>query len=58
MIAVIFTVLLMLIFGAIGPKGWNWIRVTAVSSLIFALWVVVTVPEHFLQEHPDFQLDP
>ncbi len=51
MMAVIFIVLLMLVLGGIGPEHWNWVKWTAVFSLVFALWVVVTVPRHFLEQH-------
>jgi len=51
MMGLIFIVLLMLISGGIGPENWNWIRWTMVISLMFALWVIITVPEHFLKEH-------
>ena len=35
----------------IGPKSWNWVKVTLFISSLFALFVVVTVPDHFLEEH-------
>jgi hypothetical protein len=37
--------------GQMGPRSWDWIRVTLLGSDIFALFVVLTVPEHFLEEH-------
>ncbi len=37
--------------GIIGEKQWDWVRVTLVVSSLFALFVVSTVPDHFLEEH-------
>ena len=39
------------IFEMIGPQEWNWIKITFMVSTLFALFVVLTVPEHFLEEH-------
>jgi len=46
-------ILLMLGFstGYIGPNEWNWIRVTLVITVGIALFIVFTVPEHFLDKH-------
>lgn len=30
---------------------WNWIRVTLLLACFFGLFVVITVPDHFLEEH-------
>ncbi len=43
--------LVLLSAGSIGPNQWNWIKVTLFSVLLFSLFVVVTVPEHFLKNH-------
>jgi hypothetical protein len=37
--------------GQIGPGYWNWLRVTLLVVSALALFIVVTVPEHFLDEH-------
>lgn len=37
--------------GEIGPADWNWIRVTLLLVSSVALFIVATVPEHFLAEH-------
>ncbi len=37
--------------GQLGPSQWNWIRVSLVLVSSVALFVVVTVPDHFLEEH-------
>ncbi len=39
------------IFRAVGPQEWNWIRVTLLVVTTAALVVVFIVPEHFLEEH-------
>jgi len=47
--------LLLLIFGLftgqLGPPVWNWIRTTIFLISIAALFIVSTVPDHFLEEH-------
>jgi hypothetical protein len=37
--------------GEVGPKQWNWIRVTLLAVSLFAIFVVATAPDHFLEEH-------
>lgn len=37
--------------GAVGPDSWNWIRFTIIVTGLIGLFIVTTVPEHFLQEH-------
>lgn len=37
--------------GELGPAQWNWIRVTLLLVTLFALFVVSTSPDHFLEEH-------
>jgi hypothetical protein len=37
--------------GILGPQRWNWIRVTMLLISAAGLFVVVTVPDHFLEEH-------
>ncbi len=39
------------LMGSIGPKTWNWVRVTLCISSLIAMFIVFTVPEHFLEEH-------
>ena len=34
-----------------GPPVWNWIRITLVIITAVALFIVSTVPDHFLEEH-------
>lgn len=48
-IFVIFAALL--IFNAAGPAEWNWKKITFAFGILFSLFVVSTVPDHFLEEH-------
>lgn len=43
--------LLALIAGQLGPPQWNWIRVSLVLVSSVALFIVSTVPDHFLEAH-------
>ena len=43
--------LIILIFGKLGPDKWNWIRITLLIISSVAIFIVVTVPDHFLEEH-------
>jgi hypothetical protein len=43
--------LLLVVSGRIGPSDWSWIRVTLLATSGVGLFVVATVPEHFLEEH-------
>ncbi len=42
---------LSLILGWVGPPAWNWIRVTILLVSVIGLFIVLTVPDHFLHEH-------
>ncbi|MCW8985637.1 MAG: putative manganese transporter [Thermoanaerobaculales bacterium] len=46
-----FLFFLAVISGTVGPAEWNWIRVTFLGVGLFSLFVVGTVPEHFIEEH-------
>jgi hypothetical protein len=37
--------------GGLGPDEWNWVRVTLLALALVALWIVLTVSEHFLEVH-------
>lgn len=43
--------LLILIFDVLGPQAWNWKKITFASGALFSLFVVSTVPDHFLEHH-------
>lgn len=51
LISMLVVFLIGLLYGTFGPQEWNWIRITLLVSAGFALFVVLTVPEHFLEEH-------
>ena len=40
-----------LLSGHFGPVSWNWMRFTLLATSSFALMIVSTVPDHFLDEH-------
>jgi hypothetical protein len=40
-----------LLSGQIGPPAWNWIKITIFLASGVALFIVSTVPDHFLEEH-------
>ena len=51
-LTVVLTVFLFaLVFGQIGPHGWSWIRITLFACSAIGLFIVITVPDHFLEEH-------
>jgi hypothetical protein len=37
--------------GLAGPPQWNWIRISLTLSGLFGVFVVSSVPDHFLSEH-------
>ena len=37
--------------GKLGPSEWNWIRMVLFTGSLITLFIIVTVPEHFLIEH-------
>jgi len=39
------------ISGSIGGVEWNWIKITFTGGALFSLFVVCTVPDHFLEQH-------
>jgi hypothetical protein len=43
--------LVALLTGMIEPHEWNWQKVSFTLGASFALFVIVTVPDHFLEEH-------
>jgi hypothetical protein len=43
--------LFLLATGMLGPPGWDWKKITFTAGALFALFVVVTVPDHFLEQH-------
>ena len=51
LIAVLSFFLILILTGLIEPEGWQWIRITLMVGNLFALFVVITVPDHFLEVH-------
>ena len=49
--AVLVAYLVALLTGQVGPKEWNWVRITVLVVSSIALLIVTTVPDHFLEEH-------
>jgi hypothetical protein len=43
--------LILLLSGDIGPDTWNWQRIIFLMVTIFELFIVLTVPDHFLRKH-------
>lgn len=48
---VLFVFLFALVFGQLGPRAWTWIRITLLAASGISLFIVTTVPDHFLEEH-------
>lgn len=42
---------LALVLGWVGPSEWTWIRITILGVSAVGLFIVSTVPDHFLYEH-------
>ncbi|SHJ94346.1 Putative, 10TM heavy-metal exporter [Malonomonas rubra DSM 5091] len=40
-----------LLTGQLGPQVWNWIRITLLLTSAVGLFIVATVPDHFLERH-------
>jgi hypothetical protein len=40
-----------LLANQLGPQEWNWIKITFLIGSLVALFIVSTVPGHFLEEH-------
>jgi len=43
--------LIAIITGELGPEIWNWEKITLITVTGIGLFIVSTVPEHFLEEH-------
>lgn len=49
--AILSLIIIFLISGDIGPENWNWVKFTVLLTTGFSLFIVSTVPDHFLEEH-------
>ena len=38
-------------FGELGPEVWNWKKVTFTVGAVGSLFIIMTVPDHFLEQH-------
>lgn len=47
----LFFFLFAVVTGQLGPSTWNWLKITLVLVSAAALFIVFTVPDHFLEEH-------
>jgi hypothetical protein len=43
--------LFLLATGLLGPAGWDWKKITFAAGATFAVFVALTVPDHFLEQH-------
>ncbi len=43
--------LLAIFFSQLGPEIWNWKKITFTIGSIVSLFIIITVPDHFLEEH-------
>lgn len=51
-LSVVLTLLIIaLASGQVGPAEWNWVRISILLVTALALFIVTTVPEHFLKTH-------
>lgn len=51
MVLVLLLFLFATVTGVVGPAVWNWLRLTLVILTLVGLFIVSTVPGHFLEEH-------
>lgn len=43
--------LLAIFFGELGPQIWNWKKITFSVGAVISLFIVLSVPNHFLEQH-------
>lgn len=43
--------LLLVVTGVLAPDSWDWKKITFTIGAGFALFVILTVPDHFLKQH-------
>ena len=51
LIIIFFSFIFFLLTGTIGPKMWDWKKITFAVGALFGLFIVTTVPDHFLEHH-------
>ncbi len=48
----LFSLFLLAIFSSVlGPEIWNWKKITFTLGSLISLFIIATVPDHFLEEH-------
>ena len=47
----LFVVITVIGLGIIGPQIWDWQRITLFFLLVITIFIVATVPDHYLKEH-------
>ncbi len=47
----LFSVIVLIGLGIVGPQVWNWQRIILFSLLLFVTFIVSTVPDHYLRMH-------
>lgn len=43
--------LIAIFFSLLGPEVWNWKKITFTIGSVISLFIIITVPDHFLEEH-------
>ncbi|NQU27504.1 MAG: arsenic efflux protein [Candidatus Marinimicrobia bacterium] len=51
LIIIFFSFMFFLLTGTIGPKLWDWKKITFAVGALYGLFIVTTVPDHFLEHH-------
>ena len=51
MIILLFTSIILIATGIIGPQVWDWKRITFTILLSITFFIFATVPEHYLRDH-------
>jgi hypothetical protein len=51
LITMLILFILTIVLNIIGPKVWDWQKISFIIGASFAFFIIVTVPDHFLEEH-------
>ena len=51
LISTLALILILIVTPSIEPYEESWVRITLLAGTLFALFVVITVPDHFLEKH-------
>ena len=47
----LFVIIVAIIMGQIGPETWNWVRITILIMTVISTFIILTVPDHYLEDH-------